>query len=283
MLRPTPYSTLLSRALRRSFSSAANNGPVVTEMDPKTGYATVTLNRAPVNAMNLELMRAIQRTIDDLERDKARGMILTSKFSNKVFCAGLELTEMVNPNPEQFRVFWTSLQDTWMKLYGTSFPTVAVINGHAPAGGCMISLACEYRVMQPNFSIGLNETVLGLPVPRWLQTTMSKVIGERMSEIACTTGKLYSAEQALKMGMIDELVMNQDEGVLKAVAFLDSFKDMIPVVRDKTKLELRKLNIEDFQNYRQAELDFVTKHVTSSEFQNVLLGYLQSLKDRKSK
>lgn len=85
------------------------------------------------------------------------------------------------------------------------------------------------------------------------------------------------------MGMIDELVTNQDEGVLKAVAFLDSFKDMIPVVRDKTKLELRKLNIEDFQNYRQAELDFVTKHVTSSEFQNVLLGYLQSLKNRKSK
>uniref|UniRef100_A0A8D8FEH3 Enoyl-CoA delta isomerase 1, mitochondrial n=1 Tax=Culex pipiens TaxID=7175 RepID=A0A8D8FEH3_CULPI len=210
-------------------------------------------------------------------------MILTSKFSNKVFCAGLELTEMVNPNPEQFRVFWTSLQDTWMKLYGTSFPTVAVINGHAPAGGCMLSLACEYRVMQPNFSIGLNETVLGLPVPRWLQTTMSKVIGERLSEIACTTGKLYSAEQALKMGMIDELVPNQDEGISQAVAFLDSFKNMIPVVRDKTKLELRKLNIDDFQNYRQAELDFVTKHVTSSEFQNVLVGYLQSLKNRKSK
>lgn len=70
----------------------------------------------------------------------------------------------------------------------------------------MISLACEYRVMQPNFSIGLNETVLGLPVPRWLQTTMSKVIGERMSEIACTTGKLYSAEQALKVSLVSMLL-----------------------------------------------------------------------------
>lgn len=66
----------------------------------------------------------------------------------------------------------------------------------------MLSLACEYRVMQPKFSIGLNETVLGLPVPRWLQTTMSKVIGERLSEIACTTGKLYSAEQALEVSLI---------------------------------------------------------------------------------
>lgn len=82
MLRSMFLSTLSRRLLlRRSWSSVTNNGPVITEMDLKTGYAKVTLNRYPVNAMSLELMRAIQRTVDELERDNARGMILTSKVS----------------------------------------------------------------------------------------------------------------------------------------------------------------------------------------------------------
>jgi 3,2-trans-enoyl-CoA isomerase len=75
--------------------------------------------------------------------------------------------EMYKPKEERLRQFWTALQDVWLKLYGSSFPTAAAITGHSPAGGCLLALSCEYRVMLPNFTIGLNETKLGIVAPSW--------------------------------------------------------------------------------------------------------------------
>lgn len=62
-----------------------------------------------------------------------------------------------------------------------------------------MAIACEYRVMYPNFNIGLNETALGIVVPPWLQITMRNTIGARETEIGCTKGTLYNSEQALKV------------------------------------------------------------------------------------
>lgn len=77
MFRPI-CSTARLFAAHRSLCSKASNGLVLTEVDNQTGYAKVTLNRAPVNGLNLELMTEVGRTIDDLERENVKGMLLTS-------------------------------------------------------------------------------------------------------------------------------------------------------------------------------------------------------------
>ncbi|XP_058449209.1 enoyl-CoA delta isomerase 1, mitochondrial-like [Malaya genurostris] len=236
----------------RAFSDSTNQleSSVLTKIDSHTGYATVVLNRAPVNALNLELLVTLGSTIDYLELEKARGIILTS-FSNKVFCAGLDIREMIAPSAEGLRIFWIAVQNLWIKLYGTSIPTVAVLNGHAPAGGCMLAIACEYRVMCPNFTIGLNETALGIAVPQWLQTTMRNTIGMRQAEFACTTGKLYSSQQALEIGLVDELATDEREAMKKAIGFLDRFKEISSQARSKSKLLLRKDDFEEFKYIRE--------------------------------
>lgn len=266
---------------QRTMASTASTGPLVrTELDSQTGYAKVTLNRAPVNSLSLEFMAEIIKTVDELERSKIRGMILTSS-SSKVFCAGLDILEMVNPSEDRLRSVWRNLQDTWAKLYGTSFPTVALINGHAPAGGCLLALTCEYRIMCSNFSIGLNETQLGLAVPPWLQKTMKNTVGAREAEIACIKGTMFSSEEALKIGLVDELAADKGEAMHKACNYLDTFKNMSPYARSATKLLLRNKKIEDMQRAREDDIDRVVKNVMNSDFQAGLAAYLQSLKDRK--
>jgi 3,2-trans-enoyl-CoA isomerase len=80
---------------------------------------------------------------------------------------------MYKPNEERFHKFWYLFQDVWIKLYGSSFPTAAAIIGHSPAGGCLLAISCEYRVMLPNFIIGLNETKVGIIVPTWVSDRLA--------------------------------------------------------------------------------------------------------------
>ncbi|XP_065084384.1 enoyl-CoA delta isomerase 1, mitochondrial-like [Ochlerotatus camptorhynchus] len=265
----------------RSCSNASDK-VVLAEVDDKTGYATVTLNRPPVNSLNLELLTALSETLDDLQNNKSRGMILTSS-SNSVFSAGLDILEMYKPKQERMKQFWTTLQDVWFKLYGSPFPTVAVINGHSPAGGCLLSMCCEYRVMLPNFSIGLNETQLGIVAPTWFQATMRNTLSRRDAELALTLGTLFSTEEALKVGLIDEVAANKEEGIVKAVSFLDRFKKISPQARSMTKQALRSKDIMELEDNRLQDVDLFVFAVSQPKVQKGLEVYLEALKKKAAK
>uniref|UniRef100_A0A1B6D044 Uncharacterized protein n=1 Tax=Clastoptera arizonana TaxID=38151 RepID=A0A1B6D044_9HEMI len=124
----------------RKYSTSADL-LVKTTVNDKSGVATVSLNRPPVNSLNLELLQSLGETLNVLEQNKCHGMILTSE-SPSVFCAGLDILEMYKPDKDRVCKFWTTLQDTWLKLYLSPYPTVAAINGHSPAGGCLLALSC---------------------------------------------------------------------------------------------------------------------------------------------
>ncbi|XP_055541844.1 enoyl-CoA delta isomerase 1, mitochondrial-like [Wyeomyia smithii] len=255
---------------------------VLTTVDDKTGYATVTLNRPPVNSLNLELLKAISESLDDLQNNKSRGMILTSS-AKTVFSAGLDIMEMYKPKPDRLKEFWSTLQDVWFKLYGSPFPTVAVINGHAPAGGCLLSLCCEYRVMCPNYTIGLNETQLGIVAPTWFQAALRNTISRRDAELALTLGTLFSSDEALKVGLVDELADSKEVAMAKAVSFLDRFKKISPQARSMTKQALRSKEIMELEDNRTQDIDLFVFAVTQPKVQQGLELYLEALKKKAAK
>lgn len=273
--------TRLSVAGARSYCNASDK-LVLTEVNDKTGYATVTLNRPPVNSLNLELLTAISAALDDLLNNKSRGMILTSS-SKSVFSAGLDIMEMYKPKQERMKEFWTTLQDVWFKLYGSPFPTVAAINGHSPAGGCLLAMCCEYRIMLPNFSIGLNETQLGIVAPTWFQATMRNTLSRRDAELALTLGTLFNTEEALKVGMIDEIAANKEEAIAKATGFLDRFKKISPQARSMTKQALRSKDIMELEDNRSQDVDLFCFAVSQPKVQKGLEIYLESLKKKAAK
>ncbi|XP_039301623.1 enoyl-CoA delta isomerase 1, mitochondrial-like [Nilaparvata lugens] len=232
-------STAVKEA-KRFYSDGAKLVTVTT--DDKTGVSTLSLNRPPVNGLNLDLLQSISTALTTLEKSKCRGMILTSD-NPSVFSAGLDILEMYKPDPTRVKDFWTTLQDTWIKLYTTSFPTVAVINGHSPAGGCLLALSCEYRIIVgPKNTIGLNETKLGIIAPRWFQDSMRNVIGERQAELALTTGKMFTADEALKVNLVDEVVASKDEATGRAIAFLSQFAKITSTTKKNDKTGVSRGN-----------------------------------------
>lgn len=116
---------------------------------------------------------AICSSIKHIEANpKIQSLILTSS-NPKIFSAGLDISELVVPDKDRLPKFWNSLQQVYIDLYGSRLATVAAIQGHAPAAGCFLAMACDYRVMSAGDTgseskkkhvptIGLNETQLGI-------------------------------------------------------------------------------------------------------------------------
>jgi len=120
---------------------------------------------------------------------------------------------------------WMTLFDAARALANSPVPVVAAINGHSPAGGCVLALCCDYRVMASSpdpakpFRIGLNETQVGLVAPEGIQRLLRRVVGPYRAERLLVSGELVTAEQALAWGMVDE-VLAIDQVVPRAVAWL---------------------------------------------------------------
>lgn len=274
------FKTKLPQSLLRSYCSASKL--VDVQVDDKSGIATVTMQRAPVNGLNLELLTDLSDALTDLDNNNARGMILTS--SNKtIFSAGLDIMEMYKPKPERVRQFWSTLQDVWMQLYGSSFPTVAAINGHSPAGGCLLAMCCEYRVMVNNYTIGLNETQLGIVAPDWFMATMKNTISARETELALTSGRLYTTEEALNVGLVDEVAADKDECLAKAQAFFKRFARINPMARMFTKHSLRSKDIQALADKKEEDIQTFLTFVNDPRVQKGLEMYLEALKKKAKK
>ncbi|KAI5716210.1 hypothetical protein M8J76_002830 [Diaphorina citri] len=125
-----PSTKAFPVSLVAKYSSASDSKDIAVTVDEKTGVATVKLQRAPVNSLNTGFLKNIEDTLANLEKEKARGLILTSGLPN-IFTAGLDILELYNCTPESLTTFWTQLRATWLRLFATSFPSVAVINHFA--------------------------------------------------------------------------------------------------------------------------------------------------------
>lgn len=188
---------------------------------------------------------------------------------------------MHKPDPKRMREFWRNLQDVWIKLYGSSFPTAAAINGHAPAGGCFLSICCDYRVMCPKFTIGLNETQLGIVAPWWFMASMRNCISPRDAEMALTLGKMFKTDEALTIGLVDDGAENKAEAIAKCEKYLQGFKDISPTALAATKNSIRGADIQRLIETREADTELFASFITGEKIQKSLGFFVTVLKARK--
>lgn len=158
-----------------------------------------------------------------------------------------------------------------------------MISGHAPAGGCVYALSCEYRVMLPNFTIGLNESPVGIVPPMFILEMLQNVIGMRQAEMALTLGTLFTSEEALNIGLIDELASNKDEALARSEAFLQKNSKIPATARSLTKLKFRQETLALLKNPERRKVDaksFVD-HILLPSTQGDLENYVAVLKKSK--
>jgi len=199
----------------------------------------------------------------------------------KFFSGGLDITELYQPKIDRMKEFWRELQNLWMRLYVTPLATVAAINGHSPAGGCLLTMSCDYRAMTKGFTIGLNETQLGISAPFWFADTMKNVIGHRLTEKSLQLGTMYSSEDALKIGLVDEVWDTNEITLEHSIKQLTAFTSVNAFARHQSKIALRQSFVDKLKKNQDQDIESFVNAIVNEKIQKGLGLYLQSLKNKK--
>ncbi|XP_031554505.1 enoyl-CoA delta isomerase 1, mitochondrial-like [Actinia tenebrosa] len=264
--------------IRRWLSSTTSlQDPMIyTQYSPCGQIATVELNRPPVNSFSMQFMEEIIRTLESIEKNnKCRGIVFTSKIPN-VFCAGLDLNEVLHSSKGTLVVFRKRFQEMWTLLYGSSLVTMAAIKGHAIAGGCVLSLTCDVSVMSPGYKIGLPELSLGLYLAPWMSGTLINAVGQSKAEKIIYNAEVMSSEQAAAIGLIHKV--EPIDNVLPEVhREMKTWLSVPDESRKLTKARHRKQLLDLLQRTKEEDIEMFVARVTSEETRKQIATRLKQM------
>ena len=176
-------------------------------MDVQDHVAIVKLDHGVTNAINLPLVNELAEALQQVKRDpNVHGLVLGSA-NDKFFSIGLSLPELYGLPKDEFAGFWQAFTHLGLELFTLPKPTVAALTGHALAGGCIVALCCDYRVMAAGRKLmGLNEIKLGVPVPYLADCILRHLVGARAAREVTDTGEFYPPEELLRLGLVDQVL-----------------------------------------------------------------------------
>jgi Delta3-Delta2-enoyl-CoA isomerase len=172
--------------------------------------ATLTLSRGKVNALNDAMVDELRANLIALENDQeTRAIILTG--SGKFFSFGFDVPEFLSFSKERFTDYLTNFTDLYTYIFLYPKPVVAALNGHTVAGGCMLALACDHRVMiSGKARISLNEIVFGSSVFAGSTEMLKFCAGSANATKILYTGDMYSANDALSLGIVNDVATEEN-------------------------------------------------------------------------
>ncbi|WP_266156625.1 enoyl-CoA hydratase/isomerase family protein [Dyella silvatica] len=238
----------------------------------------INLARPPVNALSLELLQALRRALDEAVRQGARGIVLSG--AQGMFSAGVDVPALLGRDRQGVHEYWREFFSVCAALARSPVPVVAAITGHSPAGGAVLSLFCDYRVMaQGTFRIGLNEVQVGLIVPECIQFAMRRVIGAYRAERLLIAGAMVDAQQALSYGLVDEVVATE-QVVPQAIHWLTQLLALPPRAMLATRALARADLAEAYADVDALPLDDFLDGFFHPETQAVLQQLVARLKKK---
>jgi enoyl-CoA hydratase/carnithine racemase len=161
------------------------------------------LNRPPANALNFELLQALGAAVDTAPAKGARALVLSG--APGLFSAGLDIPALVKSDRTQISALWKSLYAALGSLARSAVPICAAVTGHAPAGGTVLAIFCDWRIAaEGEFKIGLSEVQVGLPLPPVIFHALRRLVGARHADRLAVGGMLINPKQAADAGLMDE-------------------------------------------------------------------------------
>lgn len=176
--------------------------PVISTLDG--GLLTVRLSRAHGNAINGVVVERLIAACRTAEADPAvRGVLLAA--SGKLFCPGLDLVELGDLDRPAMARFLDRFNACVLALYSLAKPMVAALSGHAVAGGCVLALTADWRVLRKGARIGLNEVRVGVPLPFGVAQIVRECVAPARREEVALFGRNFSDDEALAAGLAHEV------------------------------------------------------------------------------
>jgi len=181
----------------------------VVRFEVEAGIGTIRLDRPPMNALNFEVQDGLAAAAEEatVRKDVSAVIIYGGE---KVFAAGADIKEMQPMSYTDMVDRSAALQAAFIAIARIPKPTVAAITGYALGAGCELTLACDFRVAADNAKLGQPEVLLGVIPGAGGTQRLSRLIGPSRAKDIIFTGRFVSAEEALRIGLVDEVVPAED-------------------------------------------------------------------------
>jgi len=175
--------------------------------------AIITINRPEVlNAINLEVIAELSSAIETVAADDTIKVVIITGKGERSFCAGADMKYVVNISPIEAERYASLIHAMLNKIESLEKPVIAAINGYALGGGCELALACDIRIASANAKIGQTEVKVGIP-PGWGGTQRTvRIVGPAKAKELVFTGRMITAEEALRIGLVNQVVPFATEG-----------------------------------------------------------------------
>lgn len=242
--------------------------------------AIIALNRGTSNAMNEQMLDELKKMIVSIEQDaNIFGVILTGKRG--FFTAGLDLIELYNYNEAQMEVFWAKFLDLVKTLTSFKKPLITAISGHSPAGGCVLAICSDYRVMaEGEFIIGLNEVPVGIIVPDSIFELYAFWIGKGNAYRNLLEGTLMGCEEAKAIGLVDA-TSSIDSLMTVALKKMKVYLQFEQTTWQQSKLNIRKALIQKMNEDQTETLNKMLKQWWAPSTRSILKTIIENLQGKK--
>jgi enoyl-CoA hydratase/carnithine racemase len=174
------------------------------------GIARITLNRPPVNALNLEMIKDVVAALETAGKDQGiRAVVLTSAIS-KAFSAGLDLHLLLGKSEQKVRAM---LQELYVRLHDTQYnlgkPSIAAIGGAARGGGMTLAISCDVILAGQSATFGYPEIDVGV-IPAIHFTHLPRIVGRHRAFELLFSGRSFGAEEAYRLGLVSRILPDED-------------------------------------------------------------------------
>ncbi len=181
--------------------TATSRSVAVTVSD---ALAIVRISREHGNAIDSDMVDGLRAVCRDLAgRSEVRGVMLAA--GGPLFCPGLDLRELIDYDRTAMNDFMTRFGEAVLSLFTLPKPLVAAISGHALAGGCLMAVTADRRILRRGCKVGLNAIRVGLPLPFGMALILREAVHSSRLEEAALLGRNYADEQAVEAGIVHEV------------------------------------------------------------------------------
>ncbi|MGE0243293.1 MAG: enoyl-CoA hydratase-related protein [Nitrososphaeraceae archaeon] len=205
-------------------------------LEPMGDVALIRINRPEaLNSMNIDVIWELSKTIDIIGVDDCIKAVIITGAGERSFCAGADISYMVNITPIDAEKYASAAQSVLNKIERLEKPVIAAINGFALGGGCELALVCDIRICSSNAKIGQPEVTIGIP-PGWGGTQrLLRIVGPAKAKEMIFTGKMISADDAYNIGLVNDVIRLTKEELPEMPSEVDEKK------RKEHEKELAKL------------------------------------------
>jgi 3-hydroxypropionyl-coenzyme A dehydratase len=213
------------------------------QVEPQEDVAIIRINRPEaLNAMNTDVISELSRAIDIVGVDDGIKVVIITGAGDRSFCAGADISYMVDIDPMTAERYASSAQSVLNKIEKLEKPVIAAVNGFALGGGCELAMVCDLRIASSNAKLGQPEVTIGIP-PGWGGTQrLMRIVGPAKAKELVFTGKMITADEAFQIGLVNKIVSLNSE---------DELSPEIPAgENDKEKEKVRAKSIAKLLNMK---------------------------------